>query len=138
MSEKPIRVAVIGTGGWGKNHVRVLSELGVLTAICDSDEDRAELLSKKYKVNSYSNLEQLLQKETDLSACLVCTPTKTHFQVAQEIMKNKINVFVEKPLSFSSVECEKLTELSKLNNVILTSGYIERFNPASTKSETDY
>ncbi|HEX5905229.1 MAG TPA: Gfo/Idh/MocA family oxidoreductase [Candidatus Nitrosocosmicus sp.] len=130
MNEKSIKMAVIGTGGWGKNHVRVLSDLGVLTAICDSDENRSKMLSKKYKVNSYSTLEQLLQKETHLNACLVCTPTKTHFQVAQEVMKNKINVFVEKPLSFSSTECEQLTELSKSNKVILTSGYIERFNPA--------
>ena len=83
LNEKSIKAAVIGTGGWGKNHVRVLSDLGVLTAICDSDENRSKILSKKYKVNSYSTLEQLLQKETNLDACLVCTPTKTHFQVAQ-------------------------------------------------------
>jgi UDP-N-acetylglucosamine 3-dehydrogenase len=37
-------MAVIGTGGWGKNHVRVLSDLGVLTAICDSDENRSNIL----------------------------------------------------------------------------------------------
>ena len=57
-------------------------------------------------------------------------PTKTHFSVTQEIIKHRINVFVEKPLSFSSIECEELTKLSKQYKVILTSGYIERFNPA--------
>ena len=76
------------------------------------------------------NLEDLFEKEHDLDACFVCTPTKTHFSIAQEIIKRKINVFVEKPLSFSSVECEELTKLSKQYKVILTSGYIERFNPA--------
>ena len=130
MNEKSTKVAVVGTGGWGKNHVRVLNDLGVLAAVCDSDENRADMLSKKFKVNPYLSLETLLEKETDLDACLVCTPTKTHFKVAQEIMKHKINVFVEKPLSFSSIECIELTTLSKKNNVILTSGYIERFNPA--------
>lgn len=130
MNEKSTKIAVVGTGGWGKNHVRVLNDLGVLAAVCDSDESRADMLSKKFKVNSYLSLETLLENETDLDACLVCTPTKTHFKVAQEIMKHKINVFVEKPLSFSSIECIELTTLSKKNNVILTSGYIERFNPA--------
>jgi len=130
LDEKSIKIAVIGTGGWGKNHVRVLNDLGVLSAICDSDENRAHALAKKFKINSYSTVEQLLKKETSLDACLVCTPTKTHFPVAQEIIKSGINVFVEKPLSFSSIECEELTKLSKQYNVILTSGYIERFNPA--------
>ena len=130
MNKKSTKIAVISTGGWGKNHVRVLNDLGVLTAICDSDENRTTMLSKKFNINSYSSLDQLLENETNLDACLVCTPTKTHFQVAQEIMKNKINVFVEKPLSFSSIECEKLAKLSESNHVILTAGYIERFNPA--------
>jgi UDP-N-acetylglucosamine 3-dehydrogenase len=130
MSEHNLKIAVIGTGGWGKNHVRVLNDLGVLCAICDSDQNRILSISKKYKINSYSNLKELFEKEPDLDACIVCTPTKTHFSIALEIIKRKINVFVEKPLSFSSVECEELTELSKRYGVILTSGYIERFNPA--------
>jgi UDP-N-acetylglucosamine 3-dehydrogenase len=130
MSEHNLKIAVIGTGGWGKNHVRVLNDLGVLCAICDSDQNRIISISKKYKINSYSNLKELFEKEPDLDACIVCTPTKTHFSIALEIIKRKINVFVEKPLSFSSVECEELTKLSKRYGVILTSGYIERFNPA--------
>ena len=130
MSEYNLNIAVIGTGGWGKNHVRVLNDLGVLSAVCDSDENRIKSISNKYKIHSYSNLKDLFEKERNLDACLVCTPTKTHYAIASEIIKRKINVFVEKPLSFSSVECEELTKLSKQHGVILTSGYIERFNPA--------
>ncbi|MBA3976743.1 MAG: Gfo/Idh/MocA family oxidoreductase [Nitrosopumilus sp.] len=130
MSEYNLKIAVIGTGGWGKNHVRVLNDLGVLSAVCDSDEGRMQSISNKYKIHSYSNLKDLFEKEPNLDACLVCTPTKTHYAIASEIIKRKINVFVEKPLSFSSVECEELTKLSKQHNVILTCGYIERFNPA--------
>ena len=130
MSEYNLNIAVIGTGGWGKNHVRVLNDLGVLSAVCDSDENRIKSISNKYKIHSYSNLKDLFEKERNLDACLVCTPTKTHYAIASEIIKRKINVFVEKPLSFSSAECEELTKLSKQHNVILTSGYIERFNPA--------
>ena len=130
MSEYNLNIAVIGTGGWGKNHIRVLNDLGVLSAVCDSDENRIKSISNKYKIRSYSNLKDLFEKERNLDACLVCTPTKTHYAIASEIIKRKINVFVEKPLSFSSVECEELTKLSKQHDVILTSGYIERFNPA--------
>jgi len=41
-----VRVGVIGTGGWGKNHVRVLNELDCLGAVCDIDRARMELYSK--------------------------------------------------------------------------------------------
>jgi UDP-N-acetylglucosamine 3-dehydrogenase len=130
MNNYNLKLAVIGTGGWGKNHVRVLNDLGVLYAVCDSDENRLQHISKKYKISCYSRLDDLLEKEQGLDACLVCTPTKTHFSIAQKIIKRKINIFVEKPLSFSSAECEELTKLSKQYKVILTTGYIERFNPA--------
>ena len=46
MSRYNLKLAVIGTGGWGKNHVRVLNELGVLQAVCDSDENRIQNMSK--------------------------------------------------------------------------------------------
>ena len=62
MSEHNLKIAVIGTGGWGKNHVRVLSDLGVLRAICDSDENRALSVSKKHKINSYLNLRELFER----------------------------------------------------------------------------
>jgi len=130
LSQYDLKLAVVGTGGWGKNHVRVLNELGVLTAVCDSDEVRSKFISEKYKVNHYTKLDDLLKEEQNLDACLVCTPTKTHFPIASEIINHKINVFVEKPLSFSSIECEELTKMSQQQNVVLTSGYIERFNPA--------
>jgi len=45
-----IKIGVVGTGGWGKNHVRVLSELGCLAAICDLDKGRMAEFSKKYGV----------------------------------------------------------------------------------------
>ena len=51
MSKYNSKLAVIGTGGWGKNHVRVLNELGVLQAVCDSDKNRIQNISKKYKIN---------------------------------------------------------------------------------------
>lgn len=123
------RLAVIGVGGWGKNHVRVLSELGCLAAVCDSCPGRASEAAAKYNVKSYSSVDEMLVSER-LDGCLVCTPTKTHFSVAKTVIERGIHVFVEKPLSFSSKECEELINLAEKSKVILTAGYIERFNPA--------
>jgi UDP-N-acetylglucosamine 3-dehydrogenase len=71
----------------------------------------------------------MLGKEK-LDGCLVCTPTKTHAPVAKKMMERGINTFVEKPMSFSSKECEEMMQVAEKKKVVLTSGYVERFNPA--------
>ena len=124
-----MKIVQIGTGGWGKNHSRVLSEFGVLSAICDTNPNIAEEFGKKYSINFYDSLENLLEKE-EFDAALVCTPTSTHMKIATRLIENKKHVFVEKPLTYLSEDGQKLIEVAKKNNVILTCGYIERFNPA--------
>jgi len=122
-------VVLIGVGGWGKNHARILSQLGVLTAICDADDEKRKEFGKKYSVNNYKNFNEMLESET-FDTAFVCTPTNTHYQIATQLIQEKKNVFVEKPMTHLSEEGQKLIELAKKNKVILTCGYIERFNPA--------
>lgn len=124
-----MKVVQIGTGGWGKNHTRILSQLGVLSAVCDANKERSKEYSNKYSVNSYESVDTLLDSET-FDVAFICTPTSTHSQIASKLIQKKKNVFVEKPLTYRSEEGEDLLNLAKKNNVLLTCGYIERFNPA--------
>jgi UDP-N-acetylglucosamine 3-dehydrogenase len=124
-----VKIGIIGVGGWGKNHSRVLHDFGVLTSICDMDKIKAKNLATRYNVNHYGSIDDMIDTES-LDACLVCTPTKTHYSVATKLMEKGINVFVEKPLSYSSKECEEMIQIAKKNKVSMTCGYIERFNPA--------
>jgi UDP-N-acetylglucosamine 3-dehydrogenase len=124
-----LNVAVIGVGGWGKNHARVLSSFGALRAVCDMDVKRSAEISEKYNVNCYTSLDEMLQQEKNLDACFICTPTRSHYQLATRIIDKGIHLFVEKPLSFSSKECNDLVELAQNKKVVLTAGYIERYNP---------
>jgi UDP-N-acetylglucosamine 3-dehydrogenase len=127
------KIAVIGVGGWGKNHARVLKDLGCLAAVCDLEAARAKEIGAKHGAQSYSSLDDMLGKER-LDGCLVCTPTKTHAAVAKKMMEHRVNTFVEKPMSFSSKECEEMMEVAEKKKVVLTSGYVERFNPAVSDS----
>jgi UDP-N-acetylglucosamine 3-dehydrogenase len=128
-SSNGTRIAIIGVGGWGKNHARVLRELGCLAAICDLNIARAKEIASRHGALAYSSIDEMLDKER-LDGCLVCTPTKTHADVAKKVMEHSINTFVEKPMSFSSKECEEMTQIAKNKKLILTAGYVERFNPA--------
>ena len=124
-----MRIVQIGTGGWGKNHARVLSELGVLCAICDTDRKRSKEFGEKYSVNHYESLDELLSSE-EFDGAFVVTPTSTHSNIAKKLLELKKHVFVEKPLTYKTEEGEELLKLAEKNKVILTCGYIERFNPA--------
>lgn len=124
-----MKIVQIGVGGFGKNHARILSQLGALSAVCDADASRAKEFGTKYSVNHYSTIDSLLEGEK-FDGAFVCTPTSTHFDIAKRLLQERKNVFVEKPMTYLSAEGKDLLEMARKNKVVLTSGYIERFNPA--------
>lgn len=124
-----MKIVQIGTGGWGKNHTRILSQLGVLVAVCDSDSQKSKEYGEKYSVNHYDSLDKLLDSE-EFDGAFVVTPTSTHTAIAKILLEAKKHVFVEKPMTYKSEDGQVLAKLAEKNKVILTCGYIERFNPA--------
>lgn len=123
------RIGLIGLGGWGKNHARVLNELESLSCVCDVDESKVKLYSLRYKVKGYGSVNEMLDKE-ELDGVIIATPTSTHYNIGVKVIEYGINVFIEKPLTPKAEEGKKIIELAKKKDVILTVGYIERFNPA--------
>lgn len=124
-----MKIVQIGTGGWGKNHTRILSQLGVLVAVCDADSQKSKEYGEKYSVNHYESLDELLSSE-EFDGAFVVTPTSTHTVITKKLLEAKKHVFVEKPMTYQSEDGEILAKIAEKNKVILTCGYIERFNPA--------
>ncbi len=124
-----MKIVQIGMGGWGKNHTRILSQLGVLSAVCDTDSQKSKEYGEKYSVNHYESFDVLLSSE-EFDGAFVVTPTSTHTEIATKLLEAKKHVFVEKPMTYKSEDGEKLAKLAEKNKLILTCGYIERFNPA--------
>ena len=123
-----MNIGVIGVGGWGKNHVRALSELNVLKCICDVDQVRASELAKKYNINNYTSLDDMLNNER-LDGIILSTPTVTHFELAKRILEKGIPLLIEKPFTSTINEGKELIKLAENKHLLLTAGYIERFNP---------
>jgi predicted dehydrogenase len=126
---KPIRAAVIGTGAFGRHHVRVLRNLaGVeLVGICDANKERAAALAAEHSCFAFPCVEALRGL---VDAAVVATPTSTHFEIAKELLEAGIDVLVEKPIAQSSTEGQALAELAARSGRILQVGHLERFNPA--------
>ncbi|MGQ4834487.1 MAG: Gfo/Idh/MocA family oxidoreductase [Candidatus Asgardarchaeia archaeon] len=124
-----VKVAVIGTGAWGKNHARVFFELNnaELVAVSDLNEERAKIIAKKYNCKAYKDYKELITSEK-LDAVSIATPTTTHFEVAKFAIEHGLSVLVEKPMTATIEEARKLIDLAHDYSVLLMVGFITRFS----------
>jgi len=128
---KKLRIAVIGAGFWGKNHIRVLSELqqAELVAVCDVNKQRATAIAEKYGIKPYTSSRELYKKES-FDAVSICVWSTELFKESMEALNAGKHVFVEKPMASRVEEAEKMLETAESAGLHLTVGFIERFNPA--------
>jgi UDP-N-acetylglucosamine 3-dehydrogenase len=129
-----VKIAVIGTGYWGKNHVRTFNELrgeGIIDEleICEVDENKAKDFSKIYHIPYNTDYNELL-KDDALDGVSIATPTPTHFELAKNFIEAGKDVFVEKPMTTNSKEAEKLIKIAEDNNKLLMVGHIFRHHSA--------
>jgi predicted dehydrogenase len=130
------KIALVGVGRFGKNHLRVLKELEKdgLCTLCGVVDKRAEILETirtNYNVTVTSNLAEILN--SDIDAVDIVTPADTHFEVCTDCLAAGKHVFVEKPLTTKYVEAKKLVQLAADKDRILMAGLIFRYNPAVKK-----
>jgi len=124
-----IRVGVIGVGHLGSIHAKIYKETPgcQLVAVCDSNKTRLDEISKTLGITGFTDYKSLYGK---VDAVSIATPTKSHFEVAAEFLKQKIHTLVEKPFTPTLKEADALIEIAKTNDLILQVGHIERFNSA--------
>jgi predicted dehydrogenase len=119
------RIAVIGAGSFGKNHIRVVRESAraELAGVLESDADRAAAANCRV----FANLEELAE---NADAAIVATPTITHAGIGCRLMELGLDVLVEKPIAESPDAARRLVETASRHRKILQIGHLERFNPA--------
>jgi predicted dehydrogenase len=129
-----IGVGVLGTGKWGKNHVRVYKELkdeGCIDSlvICDTNENAVKQLAKAHDVEYVTNRVRL-RDDPRIQAVSIVTPSQTHFSLAKEFMAAGKDVLVEKPMTMDVTEAKDLVLAAAGHGRILMVGHVFRFHPA--------
>ena len=132
MNEKPIRVAVVGVGEFGRNHVRVLAEMeGVeLVGVVDTNAARAAQVAAEFTTRVIRDIDALKVEKID--AVSVAVPTREHGSLGCRLLDWGMDVLVEKPMASSVGEADGLIASAQRANRILQVGHLERFNPAVT------
>ena len=119
-----IRVAVVGAGAFGRNHVRVVQEnpRAQLVGVVDTDPSRATV----------SSIEEIIGK---VDAAIVAVPTSAHAEVACQLLDAGIDVLVEKPIAGTLADADRMIGAAERGGRILQVGHLERFNPAIVELE---
>ncbi|HKS80349.1 MAG TPA: Gfo/Idh/MocA family oxidoreductase [Candidatus Acidoferrales bacterium] len=130
MTERAIRVAVVGTGEFGRNHVRVWREIegAELAGIVDANPERAQKIAAEFGVRVFSGIEALAAERVE--AVSLAVPTKEHAAIGCRLLEAGHDVLVEKPMAASIEEADRLDAAARRTGRILQIGHVERFNAA--------
>ncbi|HET8965977.1 MAG TPA: Gfo/Idh/MocA family oxidoreductase [Candidatus Acidoferrum sp.] len=129
VANQRIRVAVVGCGEFGRNHVRVYREVqsAQLVGVFDSDPARAAAFAQEFQIRTFSSLQEM---QGQVDAASVAVPTVAHADVGCLLMQLGMDVLVEKPMAKDLAGADALLAAAKKHVRILQVGHVERFNPA--------
>jgi predicted dehydrogenase len=124
-----LRAAVVGVGHLGKHHARILAGMpGVtLAGVADPVAARAAEVAAAYGTQPFPDAAAL----PEIDVAVVATPTAVHADVAAGLLARGVSVLVEKPITQTVAEADRLIALAERHGAVLATGHSERFNPAT-------
>ncbi len=124
-----IKTAVVGVGSLGRHHLKWLSQIerSELIGCYDIDSEKRDKFASVYGVKSFATLEEVADS---CDAVSIVVTTKAHYDVASFFIERGIHCLIEKPITATIDEANKLVSFAQSKGVTVTVGQIERFNPA--------
>ncbi len=129
MSASKPRVAVVGSGYWGRNLVRNFQALGSLTMICDREEAVLAGFREQYPEAETCLAYSEVLRRAEVDAVAIATPAETHYGLAREALLAGKHVYVEKPLVLEEGQGRELIELAEERERVLMVGHLLRYHP---------
>ncbi|MFP1632220.1 Gfo/Idh/MocA family protein [Zhengella sp. ZM62] len=122
------RIAVLGCGYWGSNHIRTLKGLGALQAVSDANPARAEGFAAENDVEAIAP-DDLFGRE-DIDAVVMALPPQFHAEMAIRAVESGKDVLVEKPIALSVPDAERAVAAARAHGRVFMVGHVLRFHPA--------
>ncbi len=116
-----IKLGVVGYGYWGPNQVRnfYANKDANVACVCDVSKERLNLVATSYPSVKTTTDYKDIMKDPDIDAVVICTPVSSHFPLAQEALENDKHVLLEKPMTATVEESEKLIDLAEKKKKVL-------------------
>jgi predicted dehydrogenase len=124
-----IRAGVVGIGYLGKFHAEKYASLPhvELAGLVDLDLEKAKSIASSLGVEAWNDYRALFGK---VDAVSIVVPTPLHFAVSKDFLQNGIDVLIEKPMTTTLEEAERLIEIAETEGRLIQVGHLERYNPA--------
>jgi virulence factor len=125
-----MRIGIIGLGNICEKAYLpyITSKENIELIFCTRNEKKLGLLKNKYKIKeSASTVEELIKM--NIEGAFVHTTTESHVEIIEKLLRNNINVYVDKPISYSYEESKRMVALAKEKGVTLMVGFNRRFAP---------
>lgn len=131
-----VKLGVIGVGEMGMLRSVIAKALPEyeLVAIVDKSKMVVKIAGKPLNVNYYTDHNKMLKKEV-LDAVAICTPPKSHYQIASDVLDYGINIFCEKTLTISLKNVKEMLKKAENAKVIHQVGYDRRFHPTFRRTK---
>jgi predicted dehydrogenase len=129
MPTEPLRLAVIGVGHLGRHHARILSAMpeARLTAVVDTNKERAAEIAGASGTTALTDYRDL---HGQVDGVIVAVPTELHAEIAVPFLERGTPVLVEKPMSRTIDDADRMIAAAAAGNAVLAVGHTERHNPA--------
>ena len=127
-----IGIAIVGAGAWGRNHVRVFSEIPDvrLKYICDQDSSKLLSLQKAYpQAKMVGDLKPILQ-DPDVQGVVVASSAVSHYSLSKEALLADKDVLVEKPMALNIKDAEEMLRIAEKRKRVLMVGHLLIYHPA--------
>jgi len=126
-----INIAVVGAGAWGRNHIRVFSEMPHvrLKYICDSDSAKLSSIQKSFPQSKAVRDMNLILQDPEIKGIVIASSAISHYPLAKESLLAGKDVLVEKPMAMRSEEAKEMVEIAEKNRNILMVGHLLVYHP---------
>lgn len=128
------RIAVLGCGYWGANHIRTLKSLGALAAVSDANLDRAEGFASDHGCRVIA--PEAIAGDPEIDGVVVALPPQFHAETAIRLVDGGKDVLIEKPIALNVADAENALAHARDNGRIFMTGHVLRFHPAFEKLES--
>ena len=123
-----IKVALVGAGGWGRQHARIFAAHPEVEfcAIAGRSAEKTEARAAQYGVRAYLDVGEMLDKERpDLVS--LCLPNQGHFAATLQVIEAGYPLLVEKPLVFNLDEADILLAAAAKRNLFFAINFNHRY-----------
>jgi predicted dehydrogenase len=131
----PLGIAVVGCGYWGMNYVRIFGEMpdSRVIAVCDQRSDRLQEVARRFPGVYLTTQIDDAASQRGVDAVVVCTEATTHYAITSRLLSAGKHVLVEKPLTTTAADSEKLIDEAESNSAVLMVGHTFVFNAGIQK-----